>query len=82
MRAVEAIRTRHKTGNVLIVSHKATLRIITCALLGLDVRLFRERIAQPVAAVSMFVLSDRAALLARLGDRTHLPEELREAEGT
>lgn len=82
MRAVEAIRTRHKTGNVLIVSHKATLRIITCALLGLDVRLFRERIAQPVAAVSMFVLSDRAALLARLGDRTHLPEELRDAEGT
>src|SRR5687768_18021177 len=54
MRAVEAIRTRHESGNVLIVSHKATLRIITCALLGLDVRLFRERIAQPVVAVTMF----------------------------
>ena len=33
-------------GNVLIVSHKATLRIITCALLGLDVRLFRARTRQ------------------------------------
>ncbi|MEX2270633.1 MAG: histidine phosphatase family protein [Vicinamibacterales bacterium] len=82
MRVVEAIRTRHETGNVLIVSHKATLRIITCALLGLDVRLFRERIAQPVAAVTMFVLENGTAKLAILGDRTHLSEDLRNQEGT
>lgn len=82
MRAVEAIRTRHTTGNVLLVSHKATLRIITCALLGLDVRLFRERIAQSVAAVSMFVLEDGGARLTILGDRTHLPDALRDQEGT
>lgn len=82
MRAVEAIRTRHTTGNVLLVSHKATLRIITCALLGLDVRLFRERIAQAVAAVSMFVLEDGGARLTILGDRTHLPDALRDQEGT
>jgi broad specificity phosphatase PhoE len=82
MRAVEAIRTRHTAGNVLIVSHKATLRIITCALLGLDVRLFRERIAQPVAAVSMFALEPGAARLMLLGDRTHLSEALRQQEGT
>lgn len=83
MRAVEAIRTRHTSGNVLLVSHKATLRIITCALLGLDVRLFRERIAQPVAAVSMFVLDKNGgALLTLLGDRTHLAEALRDQEGT
>ena len=82
MRVVEAIRTRHASGNVLIVSHKATLRIITCALLGLDVRLFRERIAQPVAAVTMFVLANGTAQLATLGDRTHLSDELRNQEGT
>ena len=82
MRAVEAIRTRHESGNVLLVSHKATLRIITCALLGLDVRLFRERIAQPVAAVTMFELTRGTSKLAVLGDRAHLPEELRNAEGT
>lgn len=82
MRAVEAIRTRHATGNVLLVSHKATLRIITCALLGLDVRLFRERIAQPVAAVSMFVLENGGARLTLLGDRTHLSEALRNQAGT
>jgi probable phosphoglycerate mutase len=82
MRAVEAIRTRHPAGNVLLVSHKATLRIITCALLGLDVRLFRERIAQPVAAVSMFALEKGASRLMLLGDRTHLSEALRNQEGT
>ncbi|MDQ3070151.1 MAG: histidine phosphatase family protein [Acidobacteriota bacterium] len=82
MRSVEAIRTRHQDGNVLLVSHKATLRIITCALLGLDVRLFRDRIAQPVAAVTMFVLQNGAAQLAMLGDRSHLSAELRNQEGT
>jgi broad specificity phosphatase PhoE len=45
MRVVETIRSNHERGNVLLVSHKATLRVITCALLGLDVRLFRERLA-------------------------------------
>ena len=82
MRVVEAIRCRHHQGNVLIVSHKATLRIITCALLGLDVRLFRQRIAQPVCAVTMFAVTETTALLTLHGDRSHLPEDLRNQEGT
>jgi broad specificity phosphatase PhoE len=82
MRVVEGIRSRHERGNVLVVSHKATLRVITCALLGLDVRLFRERIAQPVAAVTMFVVTNKMAQLTVFGDRSHLPEELKNQEGT
>ena len=82
MRVVEAIRSRHQQGNVMIVSHKATLRVITCALLGLDVRLFRQRIAQPVCAVTMFSVTETTALLTILGDRSHLSEELRNQEGT
>jgi probable phosphoglycerate mutase len=82
MRVVEAIRTRHQQGNVLIVSHKATLRVITCALLGLDVRLFRERIAQPVCAVTMFAVTGTTALLTVHGDRSHLSEALKNQEGT
>jgi probable phosphoglycerate mutase len=80
MRVVERIRLGQ--GNVLLVSHKATLRVITCALLGLDVRLFRERLALPVAAVTMFVVTSRTAQLAVFGDRSHLTEELRNQEGT
>jgi alpha-ribazole phosphatase len=82
MRVVEGIRSRHARGNVLLVSHKATLRVITCALLGLDVRLFRERIAQPVAAVTMFLVTNRTAHLTILGDRSHLSEELKNQAGT
>ena len=82
MRVVEQIRSDHERGNVLLVSHKATLRVITCALLGLDVRLFRERLAQPVAAVTMFVVTSRTARLTIFGDRSHLSEDLRNQEGT
>ena len=82
MRVVEEIRTRHETGNVLLVSHKATLRIITCALLGLDVRLFRERLAQPVAAVTLFVVTRKSAQLTLFCDRSHLSAELQQEEGT
>jgi probable phosphoglycerate mutase len=82
MRVVEGIRARHERGNVLLVSHKAALRVITCALLGLDVRLFRERLAQPVAAVTMFVVTTRTAQLTTFGDRSHLSEELKNQEGT
>jgi broad specificity phosphatase PhoE len=82
MRVVEAIRSRYQRGNVLLVSHKATLRVITCALLGLDVRLFRERIAQPVTAVTIFAVTGTTALLTCFGDRAHLSEELKNQEGT
>lgn len=82
MRVVDGIRFRHQQGNVLIVSHKATVRVITCALLGLDVRLFRERIAQPVSAVTMFQCTSTTALLTLHGDRSHLSEDLKNQEGT
>ena len=87
---IERIRRDHAEGRVLVVAHKATLRILVCALLGLDVRLFRDRIAQPVAAVSRFELkpagkgtsSGGSAMLTLLGDVSHLPPELRSLEGT
>ena len=79
---IERLRARHPAGRVLVVSHKATLRILTCALLGMDVRLFRDRIAQPVATVTRFDVRPTGAMLALLGDASHLPPELREAAGT
>jgi len=79
---IERIRQHHRDGNVLIVSHKATVRIITCALLQLDVRLYRDRIGQPVAALTVFDFKERGPMLRMLGDRSHLPKELRDLEGT
>jgi alpha-ribazole phosphatase len=79
---IERIREKHEHGRVLVVSHKATIRILACSLLGLDVRLFRDRIAQPVAAITRFNIGERGPLLVQLGDVAHLPPDLREAEGT
>jgi alpha-ribazole phosphatase len=80
--AVERIRARHGDGNVLVISHKATLRVLLCALLGLDVDLFRVRVAQKVCAISIVDFRATGPLLQVLGDISHLPAELRGADGT
>ena len=79
---IERIRADHTEGRVLVVSHKATIRILVCALLGLDVRMFRIRIGQPVAAVTRFDIGPGGAKLVALGDVGHLPPDLRNIEGT
>jgi broad specificity phosphatase PhoE len=80
--AVDAIRARHASGEVLLVSHKATLRVLLCALLGIDVDLFRARIAQPVGAISVVSFKKSGPMVERLGDVSHLPPELLESDGT
>ena len=80
--AVERIRAKHASGKVLVVSHKATLRVLVCALLGVDVDLFRVRIAQKVCAVSIIDFKPSGPLLQVLGDTSHLPDSLRTDEGT
>jgi broad specificity phosphatase PhoE len=81
--AVERIRARHASGGkVLVVSHKATLRVLVCALLGLDVDYFRSRIAQRVCAVSIIDFKPTGPLLQVLGDTSHLPPALLAGDGT
>jgi probable phosphoglycerate mutase len=82
MQAVDRIRALHGDGKVLVVSHKATIRVLLCALLGIDVDLFRARIAQPVGAVSAVTFKKTGPLLERLGDTSHLPANLLGLEGT
>lgn len=80
--ALARIRARHPSGKVLLVSHKATLRVLACQLLGIDPNQFRARIAQPVASLTVWHWKASGPLLARLGDVSHLPPELQNAEGT
>ncbi len=80
---VDRIRARHPGGGkVLVVSHKATLRVLLCVLLGLDVDGFRARIAQKVCAVSIVDLRPAGPLLQVLGDTSHLPPALLAGDGT
>jgi len=80
--AIDAIRAGHPDGRVLAVSHKATIRVLVCALLGMDVGLFRKRIASDVGAATVFEFHSTGPLLTALNDVSHLPPELRHAGGT
>ena len=69
---IEEIEQTYPSGNVLIVSHKATIRIMLCSLFGIDVGRYRDRIYMPVAAVSVIEFCDQGPLLKKLSDRSHL----------
>lgn len=82
LRAIEEIKARFADGNVLIVSHKATIRIILCSLLGIDVGRFRYRLVCPVGSVSIIEFTMHGPLMVALADRSHLSERLRSLPGT
>lgn len=82
LRVIEEIKQRHVAGNVLIVSHKATIRIALCSLLGIDVGRFRYRLACPVSSLSVVEFGNQGPLLKALADRAHLDEQLRALPGT
>ena len=81
MPVIEHIVETHDDGDVLVVSHKGTIRIVVCALLGIGIGLYRARIAQPVASFTVFEMGPDGPLLRRLGDVSHLPPELRVGTG-
>jgi probable phosphoglycerate mutase len=82
LHVIEEVRQSCDDGNVLLVSHKATIRIALCALLGIDVGRFRYRLGCPVGSVSIVEFGAHGPLLHALADRTHLSAELRTLPGT
>lgn len=79
---ITEIESKHKTGNVLVVSHKATIRIILCSLLGIDVGRYRDRINTPAASVSIVKFVTYGPMLEVLSDRSYMPEHLSGRAGT
>ncbi len=53
---VDSLRSAFRDGDVLVVSHKATIRVLVCALLGIDVDRYRARLACPPGSVTTFEL--------------------------
>ena len=82
LRVIDEIKCEYADGNVLIVSHKATIRIILCSLLGIDVGRFRYRLGCPVGSLSVVEFSLEGPLLHSLADRSHLSASLRALPGT
>jgi probable phosphoglycerate mutase len=82
LRVLGEIRERFTVGNVLVVSHKATIRILLCSLLGIGVGGFRYRLACPVASLSTVDFTANGPMLKTLADRSHLAERLKSLPGT
>jgi broad specificity phosphatase PhoE len=79
---IAEIQEKYPDGNVLVVSHKATLRIILCNLLGVDLGRYRDRIDMLAASVSIVKFDVHGPLLQVLGDRNYMDEHLRLRPGT
>jgi probable phosphoglycerate mutase len=79
---IEEITCAQMNGNVLVVSHKASIRVLLCALLGVDVGRFRYRFGCPVGSVSIVEFGPHGPLASAVADRSHLDARLRRLDGT
>ncbi len=62
----------HPAETVLVVSHKATLRLVICCLIGVDPRGYRERLGQAPACLNVFDLEGpMRARMQLLNDTSH-----------
>jgi probable phosphoglycerate mutase len=69
---VREVIVNHKDENVLIVSHKATLRLIISSLLGFDARGYRDRLDQAPACLNILDFKDTVrARLMLFNDISH-----------
>jgi probable phosphoglycerate mutase len=77
---IREVVVSHKDKNILVVSHKATLRLIISSLLGFDARGYRDRLDQAPACLSILDFKDsvRARLMlfndiSHYADHPHRP---------
>jgi broad specificity phosphatase PhoE len=76
-KAIAEIESKYSDGNILVVSHKATIRILLCSLLGIDLGRYRDRLNVLVGSVNLVRFDIHGPMLEILGDRSYLPEDLR-----
>jgi probable phosphoglycerate mutase len=83
-RALPVIReivTRHAGDRVLVVSHKATLRLVVSSLLGFDARGYRDRLDQAPACLDVIDFKDATrARLMLFNDTSHYADQPRPAD--
>ncbi|KPQ35714.1 MAG: putative phosphoglycerate mutase [Phormidesmis priestleyi Ana] len=81
MTVIAEIEEQYTEGNVLMVAHRTTLRIVLCSLLGIDLGRYRDRLEYPAASLSVVSFKKYGPLLERMGDRSFMPKELQAREG-
>ena len=78
-RALPVIREivlTHQDKNVMVVSHKATLRLVISSLLGFDARGYRDRLDQSPACLNILDFKDPVrARLMLFNDVSHYVDQ-------
>jgi len=82
MMVISEIEEAHPDGHVLVVCHKSTIRLMICSLMGMDLGRYRDRIEMLTASVSIIIFDANGPLLKVLGDRHHLPADIRKRAET
>jgi broad specificity phosphatase PhoE len=78
---VREIVTGHVDSTVLVVSHKATIRLLLASLLGFDARGYRDRLDQAPASLTILDFKDRVrARLMLFNDVSHYTRDVRRPE--
>ena len=76
---VREIVTAHTGQSVLVVSHKATIRLLLCSLLGIEARGYRDRLDQSPACLNVLDFKDPVrARLMLFNDTSHYAERPRD----
>lgn len=74
--ALLSIVEKHPEGEVVVVSHKATIRLIVGYLLGFDARTYRDRLDQSPAALNVLDFKDPLnPRLALFNDTSHYGDD-------
>lgn len=84
-RALPVIReivVTHRGENVIVVSHKATLRLVISSLLGFDARGYRDRLDQSPASLNVLDFKDTVHVrLMLFNDISHYKDQPQRADG-
>jgi probable phosphoglycerate mutase len=79
---IREIVVSHAGQNVLVVSHKATLRLLLSSLLGFDARGYRDRLDQSPACLNVLDFKDPVrARLMLFNDISHYQNQPRRSQG-
>jgi probable phosphoglycerate mutase len=79
---VRRIVLGHRGHNVIVVSHKATLRLIISSLLGFDARGYRDRLDQSPACLNVLDFKDPVrARLMLFNDVSHYADHPQRSSG-
>jgi broad specificity phosphatase PhoE len=79
---IREIVVEHRGQNVLVVSHKATLRLLISSILGFDARGYRDRLDQSPASLNVLDFKDPVrARLMLFNDVSHYADHPHRSEG-